>query len=305
MASNRELAASFGAFGGGLALILMAAANCCHAQAVRQQFNVGGEAINTFDSTHLSLRFADHDSSTDTQSEPPNSSNSSTPGEDSNWHVSASPYLWFPGMHGTVGLNGNNVKVSASAGDLLSHFRFGLKGAVELRRKRLVTSVDIMWVRLGDDKSVPIGEVGTITADMKDQLFLLTPKVGLRLIDQERFKVDALPGFRFWHVGQSLKFSPSDLSFSGSGNWVDPLVGGRTQFAPTPKITVDILGDVGGWGAASQIDDQVAGLLGYRIKARWTFAAGYRYMGVDYRSGGFLFDVIQSGAVFGATMNLK
>lgn len=197
------------------------------------------------------------------------------------------------------------VKVSASAADLLSHFRFGLMGAIELRRKRLVTSVDAMWVRLGDDKSVPIGEAGTITADMKAQLFLLTPKVGLRLIDQERFKVDALTGFRFWHVGQRLKFSPSDLSFSGSGNWVDPLVGGRSQFALTPKITVDILGDVGGWGAASQIDYQVAGLLGYRIKPRWTLAAGYRYMGVDHRSGGFMFDVIQSGVVFGATMNLK
>src|SRR5262249_46606566 len=144
-----------------------------------------------------------HDYSTDTQSEPPNPSNSSAPGEDANWHVSASPYLWFPGMHGTVGLRGQDAKVSASAGDLLSHFRFGLMGAAELRRKRLVTSVDIMWVRLGDDKSVPIEEVGMITADMKAQLLLLTPKVGLRLIGQERFKVDALAGFRFWHVGQS------------------------------------------------------------------------------------------------------
>ena len=38
-------------------------------------------------------------------------------------------------------------------------------------------------------------------------------------------------------------------------------------------------------------------LIGYKIKPRWTLHAGYRYLGVDYRSGGFLFNVITSGAV--------
>jgi hypothetical protein len=95
------------------------------------------------------------------------------------------------------------------------------------------------------------------------------------------------------------------LSFSTSYNWVDPLVGGRIQLLLTPKVVVNILGDVGGWGTGSQLDYQFAGLLGYKIKPHVTLQAGYRYMGIDYRNNGFVFNIIQSGAVVGATINLK
>lgn len=225
---------------------------------------------------------------------------------DDGWHIDVSPYLWFPGVHGTVGAAGRELSVHASAGDLLSNFRFGLMGAVELRRKRLLIPLDMMWVRLGDDKPLPLEE-GVVTANMKAQEFILTPKIGIRLLDEEKIKIDGLTGFRYWHLGESLNFNPSELglSFSRSQNWVDPLVGGRIQIALAPKVVINILGDVGGWGVGSQLDYQVVGALGYKIKPTWTLQAGYRYMGVDYRSGGFLFDVIMPGVFFGLTINLK
>ena len=90
----------------------------------------------------------------------------------------------------------------------------------------------------------------------------------MRVINKEKVKIDALTGFRYWHLGAELAFNPSalGLSFSKSFNWVDPLVGGRIQFALAPKVVVNILGDVGGWGTGSQLDYQFAGLLGYKIK---------------------------------------
>jgi hypothetical protein len=62
---------------------------------------------------------------------------------------------------------------------------------------------------------------------------------------------------------------------------VDPLVGGRIQMALSPKVVINVLGDVGGWETGSQLEYQVAGLLGYRIKPALTFQAGYRYLNVD------------------------
>lgn len=99
-------------------------------------------------------------------------------------------------------------------------------GVVEARRNRLVLPVDMIWVRLADDKAIPL-EVGVTTANMKAREFILTPKVGLRLLGTERVKIDALTGFRYWHLGESLKFSPSTLglNFSRSQNWAHPLVG--------------------------------------------------------------------------------
>lgn len=249
------------------------------------------------------LGSTDNSSSSITQPQPPNSGQSKSSGDDSNWHVNLSPYLWFPGVHGTVGAAGRQVSVHASPGDLLSNFKFGLMGAVELRYKRFVIPIDMMWVRLEDDHPLPFEQV--TSAKFTGGEFFLTPKIGYRVIDEEKIKITALTGFRYWHLYESVKFNPVGLSFSKSQDWADPLVGGRIELMPTPKVVVTVLGDVGGWGTGSQLEYQFAGLLGYKIKPKWTLQAGYRYVGVDYRSGGFLFNVITSGAVGGLTINLK
>jgi hypothetical protein len=232
-----------------------------------------------------------------------------TTGANGAWHFAVSPYLWFPGVHGTaVGTRGRSLSFSASPGDLLSNARFGLMGAAEARRQRLVLTGDIMWIRLEDDKALPFPGLRATSANMKATEFLLTPKIGLRLINEEKIKIDALAGFRYWHLGESLNFNPSllGLNFSGSQNFVDPVVGGRIQASLLPKIVVNILGDVGGWGTGSQLEYQVAGLLGYRIKPRWTLQVGYRYLFVDYTtSGGVVFNATTSGVAFGVTFNLK
>jgi hypothetical protein len=215
------------------------------------------------------------------------------------------PYLWLTGVRGTVGAFGHDVGVHASAGDLLSHFRFGLMGLVEADQKRLVLPLDIIWARLGDDKALPFPNLQETSADFKASEFILTPKIGYRVINQERLKVDALTGFRYWHLGQNLKFSPSrlGLDFSGSQNWVDPLVGGRILAALTPKVEATIAGDVGGWGVGSQLDYQVVGLLGYKLKPNLTLQTGYRYLDVNYRSK-TVFDVAMSGVLFGVSIKL-
>lgn len=244
--------------------------------------------------------------SADTQTPSANTpTSSSIPHSD--WHLAIAPYLWFPGVHGSVGALGRETSVHASAGDLLSNFRFGLMGLVDARYKRFVMPLDFMWTRLGDDQALPFPNLPATSADVKVSEFVLTPKVGFRIVDNPAFKIDALTGFRYWHFGQDMSFSPSTLglNFSSSQNWVDPLVGGRIITALSPKTEVSIAGDVGGWGAGSQLDYQIVGLLGYRVKPKWTLQAGYRYLDVDYRSGGTLIDTVTSGVLFGVSINLK
>ena len=225
---------------------------------------------------------------------------------DDGWHFVLSPYLWFPGVHGTVGANGHSASLHASAADLLSNFRFGLMATAELRRKRLLIPVDMDWVRLGDDKALPFANQG-VTAVVKLDEFILTPKIGYRILDREQIKIDALTGFRYWHLGENLQFNPTitGRDFSGSQNWVDPLVGGRITTALSPKLEVLIAGDVGGWGVGSQLDYQAVGALGYRLKPKYILQVGYRYLDVDWRSGGNIFDTASSGVFFGVTINLK
>lgn len=224
---------------------------------------------------------------------------------DGAWQLVVSPYLWFPGVHGTLGFQERTASIHASPGDLLSHFRIGLMGTADLRHKRLLLPVDMIWIRLGDDKALPFPRLGESSANVRASQFVLAQKIGYRVVDREVLKVDAVTGFRYWRVGQNLQFNPSGAEFSGSLNWVDPLVGGRIMTNLSPKMTVTIAGDVGGWGASSQLDYQVVGLLGYRINPKWTMQAGYRYLYVNYRSGGVIFDVATSGVMFGVSIALK
>ena len=126
------------------------------------------------------------------------------------------------------------------------------------------------------------------------------------MIDRKRSRSIALAGFRFWHFGENVSFTTNTLNFSASQNWVDPLVGGRITGILTPKVEVTIGGDVGGWGVASQIDYQVFGLLGYRIKPALALQVGYRYLYFDYsRSSGTYLDTATSGVLFGVSIALK
>jgi hypothetical protein len=224
----------------------------------------------------------------------------------SDWHFTVAPYLWFPGVHGNIGgPNGGEFGFSASPGDLLSHFRIGLMGAAEPRYKRIVMPLDIMWIRLGSDRALP-NTPGQGVANLHATEFFLAQKIGYRVIDSERLKIDALAGFRYWYFGENLSFTTNTLNFSGVQSWVDPLVGGRITGILTPKVEVTVGGDVGGWGAGSQIDYQIFGLLGYRIKPALALQVGYRYLYFDYRrvSGAYL-DTATSGVLVGVSIALK
>jgi len=174
-----------------------------------------------------------------------------------------------------------------------------------------VIPIDMMWMRLEDDKAIPFPPDLTATsANLKASVFILTPKVGVRLINGQKFTADFLTGIRYWYFGETVQFFPSTLglNFSRSQNWVDPIVGGRIQAALAPKIAVTVAGDVGGWGTGSQLEYQALGLLGYKLNPAVTLQAGYRYLYFDYSKGGSVNPFINtalSGVIFGATLTLK
>jgi len=219
------------------------------------------------------------------------------------WHVDVAPYLWFPGINGTVGALGHEAGVSVTARDVLSNFDFGLMGAVEARYNRLIIPADFMWVRLKDSRGIPFTDaVESVNVKMNE--LILTPKIGVRLVDKSRFKTDALIGLRYWHLGTTLTLQPqSGNSFYGAANWVDAVEGARFQAFLTPKTMLTIAGDAGGGG--SRLDYQVVGLLGYKMK-RVTLQGGWRYLVIHKQNTGMAFaDLAMTGVVIGAIIPLK
>jgi hypothetical protein len=224
---------------------------------------------------------------------------------DDSWHVGVTPYLWFAGMHGTVGALGRQTSVHASFGDIISNFNIGFMATFEARKNRFGTTTDLVWMRLSDDKALPSLLTGITSVDVKLRQFVLTPKLYYRVVDQQKIKVDAMVGFRFFHIGEGLEFSPNLIGgVDASQNWADAVGGARFQIPLSEKALVTIAGDAGGGGA--RVDYQVAALLGYRIGKKCILQAGWRYMDVDFRgANAFIYDVATSGVVGGVTINFK
>jgi hypothetical protein len=223
------------------------------------------------------------------------------------WHFAITPYIWFAGIHGTTGVLGRDASVHATFGDIFNYLNIGAMGVLETRYKRVLMPVDFMWMRLSDNHSLPVNVVATsITAKMTETM--LTPKIGYRIADGKRVKVDALFGFRYWHLTTDLTLQPVQLrgGFSQSASWADAVAGGRIEAALSPKAFVLVVGDAG--GADARLDYQVGGFLGYKFSRKVALLAGYRYLHVNYRPNGnaqFVYDVYMPGLVLGATFNLK
>jgi hypothetical protein len=227
---------------------------------------------------------------------------------DDGLHVAITPYLWFAGVNGTSGALGHEASVHASFGDIFSYLNMGAMGVVEVRYNRVIMPLDFLWMKLSDNKALPVNdeEAESIKAKMTETM--LTPKIGYRVADGKRVKVDALFGFRYWHLSTDLTLQPVSLAtgFSQSANWVDAVAGGRITTALTPKTYLTVVGDAG--GGSARLDYQVGAFVGYRITRICILQAGYRFLSVDYRPNGkarFVYDVNMPGVAIGVTINLK
>ena len=95
---------------------------------------------------------------------------------------------------------------------------------------------------------------------------------------------------------------PSEIS--GSESWVDPFVGFRACYNFTDRLYAITKADIGGFGISSDLIWQAYGALGYHLtkSGKTTVELGYKYMAVDYTSGGFTYDVSMSGLMLNLGM---
>ena len=98
-------------------------------------------------------------------------------------------------------------------------------------------------------------------------------------------------------LSQELK---NRLPTSGSGDqwWIDPIIGLRTQINFTRWLFLALQGDVGGFGAGSQIAWFASGSIGINFTRNIFLETGYRYFFMDYENG-VTYDAAQSGLFMG------
>ena len=104
------------------------------------------------------------------------------------------------------------------------------------------------------------------------------------------------------HIARILTSNLS-RTFSLNEDWVDPYVGLRGRYNLTQAFYLTAKADVGGFGVGSQVSVEAIGALGCQITRRIWGEAGYKYLYVDYRHSGFLYDISSGGALLTVGVN--
>jgi hypothetical protein len=211
-------------------------------------------------------------------------------------------------MSGDVGVNSNLAVIDVDVGfgeifENIDWFPPPVMLVGELRHDRFAAFTDFIYLGLDSNDEMTKGPAAA-AADLELHTIVWTFGGAYRVIDGERGHLGLLAGGRLWNVDAegSLIGLPVARQRSGSKTWVDPIVGVNGRLELGAGFALQAEADVGGFGAASDIDWQVMGTLQYQIAESVSLAAGYRYLAVDFDDGAFLYDVALHGPIIGATI---
>jgi len=231
-------------------------------------------------------------------------SDTSTASEPSPWTFQVIPFLWLPEVQGKIATRGLAANVDVDFGklfDLLGNGDlFAAGGHFEARYDRLSLFVDAFGGTVRPTNNVAVGPTQRPgTADLTVNFTFVEFGPAYRVLDWPRggegrpITVDLLTGGRFMYFYQSIDVQGSGGLFQRSANatssWVDPFVGGRFTVPLVGDLDCIFRGDIGGFGAGSQLAWNVIGGFQYLLPwepwgARTSLIAVYKAFDFDYET---------------------
>jgi len=228
--------------------------------------------------------------------------------EESAWSFRVSPYVWFAGLSGDVGVNSNLpvIDVDVDFKEIFESLDWSpppIMLAGEVRYGRFGFVSDLIFLGLEDDGARSRGPV-TVAAEVDLDTVIWSFAGSYRVIQDGPATLDLLAGGRLWNVDATgtLTGPLATRQRSGSQTWVDPIIGIAGRLELGGGFALQAEGDVGGFGVSSDLDWQVLGTIQYQLEDWITLEAGYRYLAVDFEDDGFVFDVALSGPIVGASL---
>lgn len=227
------------------------------------------------------------------------------PSEDS-WSFNLSIYGWATAIDGTISAGGRSADVDVAFKDVLKHLDMTFMGAAELRYKRWGFMGDLVYARLHDDIAPPAGIVFSSTHEVVKET-IGTFALSYRVVDSKPAYLDLFAGARVYSFYSQIVLRPNlgqqGFSADGTTTWADPILGLRGRYYVSRAVFLNGYGDVGGFGAGSELSWQVLGAVGVQA-ARWCdVQLGYRALGFEYGSGNRKQEITTHGPIIGATIH--
>lgn len=207
------------------------------------------------------------------------------------WRFRATPYIWTMALKGDTNIGGIPIEIDEGIRDVLGQLDFAFEFSLEAQKGNLIFTGDSHLASLTKDLDFPPGTFNTRQA-------IVSAAAGYRF--SERY--DLYAGFRYYNVRSKSDFAAFP-NFSGDGQWVDPLIGGRVRVPLSERLNFALRGDVGGFGAGSKVGWMVQPTLTWSVNSKVSLLGGYRHLFVDYETGSgqdfYAFKVHHTGPGFG------
>lgn len=214
------------------------------------------------------------------------------------------PYLWFSGINGRMGAGGMVVSVDEDFSDLIEVMKFGVMGALEVKKGDTIGFVDLLYMQLGDDTKA-MGTKVEVTVDLLIARF----GCGRRVLDVpigdgegQVLSVDAFGGGRYYYLKNRLDVRGGPR-LSSSIDWIDLITGLKIQAGINEKWRFVTVGDIGGFdiGSSSRLSWDLMSGFGVDLTERTDLFFGYRVLDIDRNKSGAVFDAKMAGPIVGAT----
>lgn len=221
--------------------------------------------------------------------------------EGDHWHFAVTPYLWASGVSGDVQLaEGEEVEVDSKFTDILANLKFAAMLAGEARKKRFVVIGDVLYLSLGVKGDGPRASP-LLRAKVDSATFIGTLLLGYRVVDKGPLFVDLLAGGRLTALNVDVELSgpQQTIERDRSKSSLAPVLGARFRVPLGDRWGLAAYGDIGGFGATSDMSWQLMGTVQYDLSNSWRISAGYRHVAISHEKGDFDIDMAISGPILG------
>jgi hypothetical protein len=213
------------------------------------------------------------------------------------WTFDVSVYGLALGMSGDLGIGPVTADLDVGVDDVLDNLEFGFMGSARVGYGPWAFRTEGLFIGLQASKN-------GVTAEL-DQ-WMVEPTLSYRLSKY----VAPFVGARYNHLTGELRgpgVLPTPRIPTGSQDWWDPILGADLGLPLGKGFSLELRGDVGGFGVGSDLTWQVFPYVNYRF-AKWgSLQAGYRWLYMDYETGSgadrFEYDILNQGAQLGFTIH--
>lgn len=228
------------------------------------------------------------------------------------WEFVVNFYLWMTGIKGENTVGAITVPLDLDFSFIFDNLEGAFSSHFEARKGTWGAFFDFAYVSLGkQDIELPVTLPSgtTPTAEFGFNIWAME-LMGNYRIGSERSAFDVLGGIRYnrQDLDVALLGLPRELAGGYDVNWTDPVFGGRYLTRVHDRVFLTLRGDVGGFGAGSELTVNVQGGVGIDLTRRLGLIFQYKFMDIEYEEGTrgqadfFRYDAQQQGALLGLSI---